>query len=435
MDRLPLISIVTPSYNQARYIRETLQSLVDQNYPRLEVIIQDGGSTDGAVAIAEEFVRRHPEAFHLFVEKDAGQADALNRGFARTHGEILGFLNSDDTLFPGCLASVARELDPARGRPIVFGRCVFTGEGSRYVGIEHPAEYRGHFDFLAIWRRGYNTMPQPSVFWHRDVWQKCGGFDPGEHHVLDYDLFCRFSRRYRFHKVDELWSTYRMHEISKSAQRSEAEVLELSVRASRKHWGPWFSPLRWKLALSFWFHRQNGHERARHHARRCEEAAAAGARVRAVKEFVCTAFSSPKMARDRLLLAWLSTLRIGFLQRFLREDGGFTGRYGDLWVGPVYRDHVIIPQDATRLILVLQHHPHGSHHTIELALRLNGQKVAQHCVTAAGQFTLSADVTKHRGRRCGLELRAGPFFIPRMLHNTPDDRRLVVQLLSTTLEK
>ncbi|HET7537033.1 MAG TPA: glycosyltransferase family 2 protein, partial [Candidatus Didemnitutus sp.] len=224
MENPPLISIVTPSFNQGNFLGETLQSLVDQNYPRLEVIIQDGGSTDDSIAIAGDFARRFPAVFQVFVEKDSGQADALNRGFARAKGEILGFLNSDDTLYPGCLLRVAKEIDPRRNRWIVFGRCLFTGEGSPYVGIEHPAEYKSHFEQLAIWKRGYNTLPQPSVFWHRRVWEKCGGLNTAEHHVLDYDLFCRFSSHFRFHRVDELWSTYRMHAVSKSSQRTEAEV-------------------------------------------------------------------------------------------------------------------------------------------------------------------------------------------------------------------
>ncbi len=242
MKQEPSISIVVPSFNQAQYLGETLQSLVDQEYPKLDVIIQEGGSNDGSIAVAEDFVRRYPTIFRLIVEKDSGQADALNRGFARANGEILGFLNSDDTLFPRILHRVAAEIDPDRDRFIVMGRCMFTGEGSRYVGIEHPAEYGSHFEQLAIWKRGFNTIPQPSVFWHRAVWERCGGLDVNEHHALDYDLFCRFSEHYRFHRVDELWSTYRMHDSSKSAQRTEAEVLNLSIKVSRKHWGSWLSP-------------------------------------------------------------------------------------------------------------------------------------------------------------------------------------------------
>ena len=163
----PRITIAVPSFNQGRFIGETLQSLVDQRYPELEVIIQDGGSTDGAVEIAGEFVRRFPGVFQLHVEPDTGHANAVNRAFRRSTGEVLGYLNTDDTLYPGCLERVAREIDPARGRFIVFGRCRFTGHGSPYVGQEHPAEFRGHFDLLAVWRRGYNTIPQPSTFWHR----------------------------------------------------------------------------------------------------------------------------------------------------------------------------------------------------------------------------------------------------------------------------
>ncbi len=171
----PRISIAVPSFNQGAFIGETLQSLVDQQYPSLEVIIQDGGSTDGAVRVAQEFADRYPHTFRLFVEKDRGHAHAVNKAFRKSTGAILGYLNSDDTLYPGCLHSVAREIDPARGRYVVFGRCLFTGDGSPYVGREHPAEFHGHFDMLAVWRRGFNSIPQPSTFWHRKVYETLRG--------------------------------------------------------------------------------------------------------------------------------------------------------------------------------------------------------------------------------------------------------------------
>jgi glycosyltransferase involved in cell wall biosynthesis len=221
MKSLPLISIAVPSFNQGRFIRETLQSLVNQQYPNLEVIIQDGGSTDGAVEIAREFVGTYPHIFQLFVEKDKGHAQASNRAFRRANGEILGYLNTDDTLYPGCLQRVAEEIDPVRDRYIVFGRCLFTGEGSTYVGVEHPAEFVSHFEHLAIWKRGYNTIPQPATFWHRKVYEKCGDFDESHNHGLDYLQWCKFSRDFQFHKVDELWATYRMHPASVSSNKTE----------------------------------------------------------------------------------------------------------------------------------------------------------------------------------------------------------------------
>lgn len=319
MNPPPVVTIVVPCLNQAKYLRETLQSLVDQDYPALEVIIQDGGSTDGSVAVAQAYARERPEIFKVFVERDSGQADALNRGFARASGSIHGFLNSDDMLLPRVLHSVAAQIDPARGRFIVMGRCLFAGEGTRYVGSEHPAEFVSHFEHLAIWKRGFNTIPQPSTFWHRAVWERCGGFDTGEHHVLDYDLFCRYSKHYRFHRVDELWSLYRMHAASKSALRSEEEVLEDTIRVSRKYWGPWFSPLRWRCELSYRAWSGQSHERARHHARRAEEAFAAGKRFAWLLELLQTFRFSPKMAWNRLFLGWVAARKSGLIQKIHRD--------------------------------------------------------------------------------------------------------------------
>jgi len=435
MDTFPLISIITPSFNQGRYLAETLQSLVDQAYPNLEVIIQDGGSTDGAVVIAEDFARRYPAIFKVFVEKDHGQADALNRGFARSNGEILGFLNSDDTLYPGCLRSVAREIDPARGRLIVFGRCLFTGESSPYVGVEHPAEYNSHFEFLAIWKRGYNTMPQPSVFWHRKVWEKCGGLNVSEHHALDYDLFCRFSQKYRFYRIDELLSTYRMHPVSKSSQRTEAEVLDMCIGVSRRYWGGWWSPLRWRCEVSHWLHNRHLHEHARHHARRAEEAGRAGQTLQALTEFLRTAAYSPSMARDRLLRAWLTSYRLKFLERLLlATDEGFTGHYADGWISPIYRTSLSVPEKSARLVIQLKHSSHGNHTAVGVILKINHKIACRHKVSSDGEFTLDYDLSQHCGKQVQIELSSDSYFVPRDVHNTPDDRRLSLQLIDTRFE-
>jgi glycosyltransferase involved in cell wall biosynthesis len=312
------ISIVVPSLNQGRFLAETLQSLVDQDYGALEVIVQDGGSTDGSIEIARDFALRRPELFKVFVEKDAGQADALNRGFGKATGDILGFLNSDDVLMPGVLRRVAAEVDPGRGRFIVMGRCIFGGEGTRYVGAEHPSRFEGHFEQLAIWKRGYNTIPQPSTFWHRSVWQRCGGFDIAESHVLDYELFCRFSRHYVFHRVDEVWSMYRMHPASKSASATEAEILAWSIAASRRHWGPVYFPLRWRCELSHLLWSMQFHERARHHARRAEEASHQGRRLSWLWEVIRTSAFSPRMAWNRLVLGWYVARKSAFIQKLHR---------------------------------------------------------------------------------------------------------------------
>ena len=120
MASLPRITIVTPSYNQAKYISETIESVIAQAYPNLEHIVIDGGSTDGTL----EILNRYPDLI-VISESDKGQADAINKGFKLATGEILGYLCSDDTLLLGTLDRIVLEIDPDRGRHIVMGRCSY----------------------------------------------------------------------------------------------------------------------------------------------------------------------------------------------------------------------------------------------------------------------------------------------------------------------
>ncbi|WP_233862471.1 glycosyltransferase family 2 protein [Paraburkholderia adhaesiva] len=433
MKPLPTISIVVPSFNQAQYLPETLQSLVDQNYPNLQVIIQEGQSRDGSVEIAEDFVRRYPEIFQLYVEKDDGQADALNRGFARTTGEIMAFLNSDDTYFPGTLHRVAAEVDPARERYVVMGRSIFTGAGSRYVGIEHPAEYVSHFEHLAIWKRGFNTIPQPSVFWHRAVWQRCGRLDVNEHHALDYDLFCRFSKYYRFHKIDELFSTYRMHDSSKSSQRTEAEVLDLSIGVSRKHWGAWWDPMRWRCTFSHWWHNRHLHERARHHARRAEDAFSERRYATALMEFLRTLTTSPKMARDRLVYGWLAAKGGRLFRQLAVISEGYTERYPDGWIGPVYRRYVEVPENSSQIVITATHSCQPGHRKIATRLFINGALVDSKKVQSSTTFSLGTDAAPYQGTTVMLEIRTDSYFVPSKLSEGQDNRQLSLQLNDISL--
>jgi len=435
----PLISIAVPSFNQGRFIRETLQSLVDQQYPNLEVIIQDGGSTDGAVEIAREFVETYPYIFRLFVEKDKGHAQAANRAFRRANGEILGYLNTDDTLYPGCLQRVAAEIDPAHDRYVVFGRCLFTGEGSSYVGVEHPAEFVSHFDHLAIWKRGYNTIPQPATFWHRKVYEKCGDFDESHNHGLDYLQWCKISRDFRFHKVDELWATYRMHPASVSSNKTEQDWQDIMTQYSRMYWGSWWQPLRWRCEVSHWIHGQHLHEQARHHARRAEESWDGGQFAAAIWETIETARYSPKMAWHRLLqplLAEKGYTGLAFLLFTKQGESGseFVGKYGDNWVGPVYRETVDIPHARTEIAFVLQHVPQpGGHHSrIQVELFVDGHRVAREKRSQPGQFGIKAVVDRNKVRgKATLELRTRPYFIPRLISNAADDRKLSLLHLQT----
>lgn len=429
MKQLPLISIVVPSYNQGKYLAETLQSLVAQAYPRLQVIIQDGFSSDDSVAIAESFTRRHPEVFQLFVEKDAGQADAINRGFARASGTILGFLNSDDVLHPRVLHRVADEIDPARDRYVVMGRSIFTGENSRYVGVEHPAEYLSHFEHLAIWKRGFNTVPQPSVFWHRSVTERVGWLDVNEHHALDYDLFSRFSKYYHFHRIDQLFSDYRMHDESKSAQRTEAEVLALSIEVSRKHWGPWYSPLRWRLMLSHRAYAHQHHDHARHHARLAEAAFRERHLGAAAMHFLNTAFFSPRMAKDRLLYGWLAGRQVSVLTRLVGRDSSFRGQHADGWIGPSFQLQLSVPPHAAELVVEMEHWPQTGHDQFEVRLLIDGKATDSRVVQGQCQFRLTAPLAGMDGGMIAMDIQSASHFVPREVMEVPDDRQLSLKML------
>ncbi len=231
MDRWPRISIVTPSFNQARYIVATVESVIAQDYPNLDHIVIDGGSTDGTLDRLARYTH-----VRLVSEADRGHADALNKGFRLATGEIWGFLNSDDTLLPGALHRVAREVDPGRGRQIVMGRCRFIDAEGRSSGLEHPSRFEGHRRVLEIWKG--HTIPQPAVFWTPEVWKACGPMDDQLQSAwVDYDLFCRFSRRYRFHFVDQVLAAYRLHPESKTVRWAGTDRLEEGIAISRSHWG------------------------------------------------------------------------------------------------------------------------------------------------------------------------------------------------------
>ena len=210
MSDLPLISIVTPSYNQARFLEETVLSVLNQDYPNIEYIIIDGGSTDGSVDIISE----HEDKLAYWIsEPDRGQAHAINKGFARATGDIISWLNSDDVYEPNVLRLVAETLDPVAGPYVVFGDCLFVDEQGRpkdvYRGIDQPF-YRK----LCYWR-GWD-IPQPTVFIARRVIEEVGPLDESLHLAMDYEWFLRVARHYEFLHLGRILARYRVYPKAKS---------------------------------------------------------------------------------------------------------------------------------------------------------------------------------------------------------------------------
>jgi glycosyltransferase involved in cell wall biosynthesis len=220
-----LISIVTPSYNQARYIEETVQSVLSQDYPQIEYIIVDGGSTDRTPNIIGKY--EHKLTWWVS-EKDEGQTDAINKGFARAKGDILAWINSDDTYKPGAVAAAAKYLQEHPQVGMVYGDCSYINEHGRVIGKFNAAQtnYR-------LLRQGYTHIPQQTMFFRADLWKQVGPLDPSFYFAMDYDLWTRIAARAEIKYVHETWANFRLHTSGKTVladERCWPEMLRVHYR-------------------------------------------------------------------------------------------------------------------------------------------------------------------------------------------------------------
>jgi FkbM family methyltransferase len=223
----PTISLVTPSYNQGQFIERTLTSVFDQEYPALEYVIRDGGSDDDTLAVLE----RYRERFDGCVsEPDGGQADAINRGFAETSGEIMGWLNSDDLLLPGALAGIARHFARHPETDVVYGHRLLIDTDDRQVGCWiMPRHQDWPLDFADL-------VPQETMFWRRSAWEKAGGqLDTAYRYALDWDLLLRFrDSGARIVRLPLVLGAFRTHSAQKTTNEMDVGLVEIErIRAAR----------------------------------------------------------------------------------------------------------------------------------------------------------------------------------------------------------
>jgi glycosyltransferase involved in cell wall biosynthesis len=225
--RMPTVSIVTPSFNQGQYIEHTIKSVFDQDYPRLEYIVQDGGSQDGTVEILRKYQHRLSAWKSV---PDHGQSHALNLAFARTHGDIMGWLNSDDMLLPGALNYAVHFFMEHPEVDVVYGHRILIDEQGLEIGrwVMPPHDSR-----VLSWA---DYIPQETLFWRRKVWDKIGGqIDERFRFAMDWDLILRFrDAGVKFVRLPRFMGAFRVHPEQKtSAEITEAGKQEMAVLRER----------------------------------------------------------------------------------------------------------------------------------------------------------------------------------------------------------
>jgi glycosyltransferase involved in cell wall biosynthesis len=219
------ISVVTPSFNQGEFLEATISSVLGQDFPDLEYIVIDGGSTDGTREILDRYA---PRLAWVQSQPDGGQTDALIQGFSRATGDILAWLNSDDVYEPHALAEVAEHFVANPNDRFVFGDSTWVDKTGAILRRKREIPF-----IRFIWLRTYNYVPQPSAFWRRDLYDEVGGLDPDFDLAMDTDLWARFSDVVTPRHVRRYWSRMRVHPDQKNVRfraRSDLEDDRIRLR-------------------------------------------------------------------------------------------------------------------------------------------------------------------------------------------------------------
>jgi glycosyltransferase involved in cell wall biosynthesis len=236
--REPLVSIVTPSLNSGKFLERTILSVLAQDYPHIEYVVMDGGSSDETLQILERF-----DARLLYVsERDLGQADAVNRGVHRTHGDIVGFLNADDVYEPDAVRAIVQAFADRPDAGVVYGDAWYVSEQGERIG-PYPVE---PFKRETLARRC--IICQPAAFVRRQAFESAGLLDASLRFAHDYDLWIRMAERSELVKIDRVLASSRLHDAAKTMRYTAAAMRE-TVGVLYKHYQ--YVPFNWLYGYAY----------------------------------------------------------------------------------------------------------------------------------------------------------------------------------------
>ena len=232
---IPLVSVITPSFNQAQFLERTIQSVLAQDYPRIEYGIVDGGSTDGSVDLIQKYQSR---LAWWVSEQDKGQTDAINKGFNRASGDIFAWINSDDTYNPGAVTAAVKYLMEYPDVAMVYADCNFIDEEDRVIGKFNAAQT----DYRRL-RQGYVHIPQQTMFFRAQYWRELGPLDPSFYFAMDYDLWVRIAAHAPLKYLPgKTWANFRIHTASKTNVADERGWQEM-IKVHYRDGGVFVSPI------------------------------------------------------------------------------------------------------------------------------------------------------------------------------------------------
>jgi glycosyltransferase involved in cell wall biosynthesis len=243
MQELPLVTIVTPVYQMVNFIDHTLRSVFDQDYPNIQYIVMDAGSTDGTLEVVRRYedLKHRNVKFEWFSERDTGAADAVNKGFLRSSGSVFAYLNADDTYMPGAVSAAARALLEDPSIDGVYGEANWVRADGSVIGRYPTLPFDPHVLMSECF------ICQPASFLRREAFAAAGMLNSALRYSFDYDFWIRISKTHRLRKISDLLATSRMHDSNKTIGERR-NVLRETIAVLQQNYG--YSPFRHVLAYT-----------------------------------------------------------------------------------------------------------------------------------------------------------------------------------------